>query len=235
MDFIEDNLWIIIYFLVFFIWWIFLGDNNPFGQRVSRSSKASQNNPNVLTDVTMSKSGATANQEDEDRKKIIKECLDKFAQAEYEIDTLLRSYIIERLCSCQDDADNTYGRIVTLCERIGDSLSVCYGQSVGQQYITLKKFCCAQLKRSLDGENVDNTVWIQHDEKIGSLLASNNNCLSKNFLENNRREHCNLLIRMLSAYLEKNNLAAMIAYDSLKTKTDSYVESVIRATLQCKA
>lgn len=235
MDFIEDNLWIIIYFLVFFIWWIFLGDNNPFGQRVSRSSKASQNNPNVLTDVTMSKSGATANQEDEDRKKIIKECLDKFAQAEYEIDTLLRSYIIERLCSCQDDADNTYGRIVTLCERIGDSLSVCYGQSVGQQYITLKKFCCAQLKRSLDGENVDNTVWIQHDEKIGSLLASNNNCLSKNFLENNRREHCNLLIRMLSAYLEKNNLAAMIAYDSLKTKTDSYVESVIRATLRCKA
>jgi len=222
---------IVILVFLFFLWWFFLSGNNNFlGQSSRHSSKVSQNNPNVQTET-----GATVNQEDEDRKKIIKECLDKFAQAEYEIDTLLRSYIIERLCSCQDDADNTYGRIVTLCERIGDSLSVCYGQSVGQQYVALKKFCCAQLKRTLDGENVDNAVWVQHDEKIGSLLASNNNCFPKNFLENNRREHCNLLIRMLTAYLEKNNLAAMIAYDSLKTKTDSYVESVIRVTLRCKA
>ena len=165
--------------------------------------------------------------------KVIKACLDKFAQAEHEIDTLSRSYIIERLCSCQD-AENTYDRIEHLCDKLGDCLTVCYGRDVGKRYTQLKKACCGQLKSCLNQNSGYMNTWIRHEAETAELLAGCNSCLSKDFLENIRKEHCQLIVKMYQAHYDKNNLAAMVVYDSLKEKTDSYVENVTSATVNCK-
>lgn len=163
---------------------------------------------------------------------VIKACLAKFAQAEHELDSLCRSYIIEHRCSCQD-ADNTYERIQALCRKLGDCLALLYGQEVGDRYAELRKSCYNELKKCVT--NSEKTVrWIYYETKIAELLASNNSCLSKKLLEEVRKDHCNLTLKMIETHNNGNNLEAMILYDSIKEKTDIYVENVVSATLRCK-
>lgn len=165
--------------------------------------------------------------------KLIKACLDKFSQAEHEIDTLCRSYIIECLCSCQD-AENTYDRIQHLCDKLGECLALCYGRDVGYKYAQLKKACCGQLKSCVTQNSSYMDTWVQYEEEIAHLLATCNPCLSKDFLQNIRKDHCYLVAKMYQAHYDKNNLEAMVVYDSLKEKTDSYVENIVSATINCK-
>ena len=164
---------------------------------------------------------------------VTKACLDKFAQAEHEIDTLSRSYVIEHLCSCQD-AENTYERIQHLCDKLGDYLTVCYNRDVGKRYAQLKKGCCKYLKSCLSQSEDYIDSWIRYETEIADLLASCNSCLSKEFIENIRKEHCHQFVKMYQAHSNNNHAAAMVIYDSLIEKTDTYVENVVTATLNCK-
>ncbi len=223
---------IVVLAFLFFLWLVFHCDDDN-----SLIGLDNCGNPLVIPtphEVVITPTETTViDDSDEPSRKVMKACLDKFGQAEHEIDTLSRSYIIERLCSCQD-AENTYDRINYLCDKLGDYLTVCYGRDVGKKYTQLKKACCGQLKSCLDQNDGYMSLWLRREAEIAELLASCNSCLSKDFLENIRKEHCQLIVKMYQAHSEKNNLAAMVVYDSLKEKTDSYVENVITATVNCK-
>ena len=223
---------IVILAFLFFLWLVFHcdDDNSVIGYDACGNPIVTSTSHEVVITPTET---TVIYDNDEPSRKLMKACLDKFGQSEREIDTLSRSYIIERLCSCQD-AENTYERINHLCDKLGDYLTVCYNRDVGRKYAQLKKACCDQLKSCLDQNDNSMTSWLQREAEMAQLLANSNPCLSKEFLENIRKEHCQLTVRMYKAHVDKNNMAAAVVYDSLIEKTDSYVENIISATLNCR-
>lgn len=212
-----------------FLWWIFQIDDDSFFPELDGCG-----NSNGYCFRGLPFPDIVTTQEDNNDTRVIRDSLDRFSLAEHEIDTLCRSYIIEHLCSCQD-AVNTYERIEYLCDKLGDYLATSYGRDAGDRYASLKKECCIQLKKCIEYQNEDSTIWIEREAEIAQLLSTCNPCLSKEFIESIRRDHCALLMKMVNAHTEKNNLAAIVIYDSLREKTDTYVESVVSATLRCKA
>lgn len=170
-------------------------------------------------------------------RKLCYECLIKFSQAEREIDTLCRSYIIERLCACED-ASSTYDRIIHLCTKLGDYLAVCYGRTIGDKYAAAKKAVCQEMKNYIDecgnNEQYNTDNWERYECQCASVLAGYNSCLSEEFLINLKRDHCYLMAQMINAHLQKNSVSAMVTYNSLQEKTDAFVENIISATQQCK-
>lgn len=212
--------------ILFFLWCIWQLDSEPCDLGVVCYDNCGNNVPYNPQIIISEKTDCPKNNLCD---KVTKACLDKFAQYEHEIDTLYRSYIIEQLCSCQSACD-TYARIEALCDKIGDCLAHCYDRNIGDQYTQLKKACCQQLKNCLS-EEVD---WSAYERQIANLLSDCNPHCSRSFLENIRREHCDLTQKMLAAYTEKNDFTAMVLYDSIKEKTDVYVENVTASTLRYK-
>lgn len=180
------------------------------------------------------------NIDDNPNKKLIKGCLEKFSQAEHEIDTLTRSYVIEKLCSCSD-AEHTYERIEHLCNKLGDYIAVCYGREVGNKYTELKKSCVAEMKNYVQykcgysSSQYDNQqTWGYNEKEAAQLLSKHNKCISGTFLENIKRDHCTLVMQMIDAHSRQDNITAMVSYNSLTEKTDAYVENIMDATVRCK-
>lgn len=160
--------------------------------------------------------------------KAITDCMTKFAQLEHEIDTLFRSYIIEYHCSCRD-ADNTFERIMHLCEKLGDYIAIPLGRQVGDKYATGRKRVCQQLREIVDNPN--HTIVEGPTQNISGIPALlSNTGLARNFIETIEQDRYKLVLRMLDAHRKGDSLGTMVAYDSLKEKTDLYVESVMTST-----
>ena len=57
--------------------------------------------------------------------------------------------------------------------------------------------------------------------------------MSREFLARTRQDHCRLLCRLIDDHLERKSLEAMVTYDALKEKTDSYLEHITSSIYQC--
>ena len=147
----------------------------------------------------------------------------KYIQSEHEIDTLMRSYIIEKLCSCQESY-MTYERIEHLCDKAGEYLSVSYGLQFGQEYADIRKSICREFKKRVDdkGENIDK--WNEYESKLAHHLASKFKFLSVEFLEKTRQNHVEAVNKLFIAHYKKKDLEAMVLYDKVKETTDAFVE-----------
>lgn len=216
-------LWLVIaiFLFILFFWWVFQINNDDSYDQCGCLKTTSG-------DVTMTilpngGSGVFNNNNNE--------CLIRFAQIEHEIDTLCRSYIVERKCGCQE-AKNTFERIEHLCGELGKCVSQCYGREVGESYAKCKRACCHHLKLCLDSNSITyQEKWEKEDVELAGLLTSHNKNLSKNFLERVRREHCHELVKMIQASLDGNDTTFMLAYDSLISKTDTFTEKVVTGTM----
>lgn len=212
-------IWLIIaiFLFILFFWWVFQINNDD---NYDQCGCLKTGNNSSVTMTVLPINSIHNN-----------ECLIKFAQIEHEIDTLCRSYIVERKCGCQE-AKNTYERIEYLCQELGKCISRCYGQEVGEAYAKCKRECCNHLKSCLNLNNIaQQEKWEKEDVELANILTKHNRNLSKNLLEKVRREHCHELIKMIQASLDGNDTTFMLAYDALISKTYTFTEKVVTGTM----
>lgn len=160
--------------------------------------------------------------------KMVRLSIEKYCTIEHEIDTLTRSYTIERLCEC-DDAGATYERIISLCDKIADCLSIVIEVDQARRYAQGRKQCliatCQLIDQCRQITPKASQEWYTAERYSCAIIAQSLG-VSKEYLETIRVDHCNLTVQMIESQVKKNSLGSIIAYNHACEKTDLYLETI---------
>lgn len=138
----------------------------------------------------------------------------KISQSERELDSLIRTYIIEDHCF-SPTKEVTFDHMLNLCDKIGNYLSS-YSSS-SKDYVKERKAGLYSLRES----NFES--WYEHEIKATQILTGK----IPHDYAGLQEEYCRLVSDLSTAHAQNNVTKTIILYDFIKQKKDDYLESIL--------